>query len=332
MKKVRLVTHNSVFHCDEAMATAILKAVYSSPDVEIIRTNNPKFYQQDSNDNDHYNIIYDIGFGELDHHQKGGNGARDNGVPYAAAGLVWKKYGNLAIKMIIINTMPDTIDSYSEEDINSIWANIDTALIQGIDAVDNGYSAPVAVTSNNPESITVKYFSISNIVSSLNTLAYDGGVTDNNKQYKNFMIAVDICIKTLVSMVRKFASVIYSNRELETLVKNREDKHILILEKYIPWIGYLTNPENDDCKDIWYVLFPSSRNNDEWNMQAVPVATGTYEQRHSVPKSWWGGNKETLPKITGVETASFCHQSNGFLTVAGNFEDIMKLAKIATEE
>ena len=90
MAKIRLITHNSVFHCDEVMATAILKAVYPLPSVEIIRTNNPKFYE--NNNSDYYNIIYDIGFGELDHHQKGGNGVRDNGVPYAAAGLVWKKY------------------------------------------------------------------------------------------------------------------------------------------------------------------------------------------------------------------------------------------------
>ncbi len=64
-------------------------------------------------------------------------------------------------------------------------------------------------------------------------------------------------------------------------------------------------------------------------MQAVPLSVDSFNQRHPVPKSWWGGNKETLPNITGVSSASFCHQSNGFLTAAGSFEDIMKLARIA---
>ena len=38
-------------------------------------------------------LVYDIGGGEFDHHQAGGNGQRDNGVKYASCGLIWKSYG-----------------------------------------------------------------------------------------------------------------------------------------------------------------------------------------------------------------------------------------------
>lgn len=69
-------------------------------------------------------IIYDIGFGKYDHHQKGGNGSRENGVPYAAAGLIWKDYG------------PEIVKHTCNPDL--VWTLIDRDLIQGIDAIDNG--------------------------------------------------------------------------------------------------------------------------------------------------------------------------------------------------
>ena len=87
MKKT-LITHNSVFHADEAMATAILSCFYNRSNVTILRTNKVDKYVNDEN-----TIIYDIGFGKYDHHQKGGNGVRKNGVPYAACGLIWKDFG-----------------------------------------------------------------------------------------------------------------------------------------------------------------------------------------------------------------------------------------------
>ncbi|MEG2054353.1 MAG: MYG1 family protein, partial [Oscillospiraceae bacterium] len=37
-------------------------------------------------------IVYDIGFGEFDHHQKDAP-LRENGAPYAAFGLIWREFG-----------------------------------------------------------------------------------------------------------------------------------------------------------------------------------------------------------------------------------------------
>ena len=38
-------------------------------------------------------FIYDIGFGEFDHHQKEFDLRHDSGVKYASFGLLFKKYG-----------------------------------------------------------------------------------------------------------------------------------------------------------------------------------------------------------------------------------------------
>lgn len=308
--KTIFVTHNSVFHADEVMTTAILQHVFGKG--EIVRTNNPYKYK-----NNPEAIIYDIGYGEFDHHQKGGNGKRDNGVPYAACGLIWEKYGIKCINNII-KSMELNLSEY---DIYDIWRIIDESIIQGIDANDNGY---------RPDPIpSIKYLNISIIISNLNNIPYYGGVNDDKQNFL-FKDAVNICSKILSANIKKIADMKNSENVLKILIKERDNKHVLVLKKYIPWIRTVT--ESKDENEIWYVIFPSARNSGEWNMQAVPLTINTFDQRHPVPKSWWGGDKNTLPEITGVKTASFCHQSNGFLTAAGSLDDILKLAEIACKE
>ena len=82
IQKANLITHGGVFHADDVMATVILEKVFG--DVTVCRVLE---VPEKLNSNV---IVYDIGGGKWDHHQKGGNGARKNGskigVPYAAAG------------------------------------------------------------------------------------------------------------------------------------------------------------------------------------------------------------------------------------------------------
>ena len=78
------VTHGNVFHADEILATAILSKI--NPDLKVARVLKVPYNLKPNT------IVYDVGYGELDHHQKGGNGARPNGVPYASAGLVWRRF------------------------------------------------------------------------------------------------------------------------------------------------------------------------------------------------------------------------------------------------
>ncbi len=209
-RKNIFVTHNSVFHADEVMATAILFNVFGF-DANIIRTNDISEYL-----NNDEAIIYDIGFGEYDHHQKGGNGTRENGIPYAACGLIWRDFGLTCIKNII-SSMDLNLD---EDDIKLISDIIDKNIIQGIDANDNGY---------RPDNIpSISYFNISNIVSSFNNIAYYGGVT-NPKQNDLFREAADICSRLLNVNIKRIADTVNLQNKLIELVDSRDDDHILVL-------------------------------------------------------------------------------------------------------
>lgn len=100
-------THGGVFHADDVFATALLKIL--NPRIKISRGFAvPK---------DFGGIVYDIGGGKYDHHQKGSR-VRQNGVPYAAFGLLWEQFGT---------------ELLSEEDA---W-DFDEKFIQPIDQSDN---------------------------------------------------------------------------------------------------------------------------------------------------------------------------------------------------
>src|SRR5690606_7569866 len=94
--KKTIVTHNGSFHADDifACATLTLHLEQQGKGYKIIRT-------RDESRIDSADFVVDVGgiydekTNRFDHHQPGGAGSRDNGVPYAAFGLVWKHYGHL---------------------------------------------------------------------------------------------------------------------------------------------------------------------------------------------------------------------------------------------
>ena len=79
-------THAGRFHADEVLSTALLRIL--RPDIRIYRGFQlPKGFS---------GIVYDIGDGPFDHHQKN-SPKRANGVPYAAFGLLWREYGTFIL-------------------------------------------------------------------------------------------------------------------------------------------------------------------------------------------------------------------------------------------
>lgn len=76
------MTHGGKFHADDVFSSALLKII--RPDIKIIRAFEvPKGFD---------GIAFDIGFGAFDHHQENSE-VRENGVPYAAFGLLWREFG-----------------------------------------------------------------------------------------------------------------------------------------------------------------------------------------------------------------------------------------------
>lgn len=76
-KNASAFTHSGKFHADDVFSAALL--LYLNPEITIARGNIvPENYE---------GLVFDIGRGQYDHHQKDSR-IRDNGVPYAAFGLL----------------------------------------------------------------------------------------------------------------------------------------------------------------------------------------------------------------------------------------------------
>src|SRR3989344_5735225 len=155
-KDITIVTHNGSFHTDDVFAVATLLLVFKNKPViaRIIRTRDAALIESGDFVVD-VGTIYDEQRERFDHHQIGGAGARENGVPYAAFGLVWKKYGGLLM------SSPEAVEM------------IDETLVQYVDAMDNGTGELTPIIAG------VVPYSVREVISSFNPTWEEGPVDDD---------------------------------------------------------------------------------------------------------------------------------------------------------
>lgn len=287
-----VITHSGTFHSDEVLATVILEKVLGN--ITICRTFKvPEELADDV-------IVYDIGFGMYDHHQKGGNGARENGVPYAAAGLIWKDFGR---QLVADTCNPDLV-----------WNLIDRDLIQSIDATDNGKIPKVDYPA--------QAMTFSQAISSFNP-NWDSEMSTDDAFAKAVEFAKIVFDNVLANAVSKANAQDIVDEAIESSVNN-----IMVLDRFVPWQEFIFSSANNKASDILFVVFPSNRGGYNW--QCVPDALGSFGMRKAVPDEWKGLRDLELQNVTGVATATFCHPE-GFIGGATTLEDAIALAKLAVD-
>ncbi len=296
MKK--LVTHSGKFHTDDVLAYAILLKYFKNKgeDVEIIRTRDQAIV-------DTGNIVFDIGniydpsIDRYDHHQVGRAGERENTIPYAACGLVWKHFG------------PELCSS------QEAWEIVDKTIVQGIDAGDNGFST---YTLN---SLGVNIFSIGDVIDCFLPNyedapldAYDAG----------FLKAGEFMMFVLDSVITKAERKIQSIHDAATAYEKADNKQIIICEKYIPGIKKLLTVFPEPL----FAIYPDQNN--RWRVEGVRIDPNDFPMRKDLPKEWAGLRDQDLQKVSGVPDANFCHPGL-FTGGANSMEGAIALAKVALE-
>lgn len=290
VKKASFVTHGGTFHADEVMSTVILSKIFG--DINVFRAFKvPENLPPDV-------IVYDIGYGKFDHHQKGGNGYRANGVPYASAGLLWKEFGHKIVKDCINPELA--------------WYLIDKDLIQGIDAIDTGKMPK--------QNYCVKAMSFSQVISLFNP------TWDSSEAYDEAFIKAVIFAEVVFNNVLANVFATVKAKAIVNQKINESKNHLMILDYFVPWQEALLSSSNPKANDIDFVIFPSNRGGYNW--QCVPSSLGSFGQRHVVPDEWKGLTSRALQKITGIKTATFCHPS-GFMGGAESFDDCVAFANLA---
>lgn len=289
---MRVITHNDRFHADDVFAMATLRIMFKDSITEIIRTRDENIIQTGDIVFDVGNI-YDFETNRFDHHQTEGAGLRENGIPYASFGLVWKKWGTDICK-----------DEY-------VAQLVDKKLVQIIDASDNGFSLYDYTTQD------VKEYVMDTICGS-----FGPTWTEEDNFDEAFFEVVDIAEKILRREVKIAQDKNKAIPLVEKAYQDAEDKRLVILDEYYPWHDTLSKYD-----EILFVMFPS-KDGSQWRINTVQQ--DRFINKKDFPVEWAGLRTQELEEVTGVSGALFCHRKL-FLAAAASKESALLLAKKAIE-
>lgn len=291
-------THNGIFHRDDVFATSILEMAYMKTTAYVVRT-------RDLDELSALDIVVDIGGGKFDHHMPGFNECRPTGEKYASAGLVWRAFAEKAIK----NVMLEVGTSIRDDEIQVIKEQIDREIIIPIDLEDNG------------EKVGQHTFSfITQFVPTwLEAPDYDSA----------FMQVEAIVFSMLKAIIKNMIVNFATKPELETRIQNNlsSDGILELPAQTIQWLDGVTSYNKENNNFIKFVFFPYPAGG--WAAQSVPPSIEEeFEQLVPFPKEWAGLNEKTLPQISGIPDASFCH--NGcFFVRAQTKQSVIEMCRIA---
>lgn len=290
----KFVTHAGKFHADEVFGTVLLEKIFDN--VQLIRLAEVDAFNLEGK------IVFDIGGGKFDHHQIGGNGARESGIKYAAFGLLWKEYGK------------ELLNKMNAENVEDCYKMFDKNFVLFIDAGDNG-QIPF-------ENIDIKLETLSDVIEGFNP-NWD---EDTDSDIK-FMEAIEIARKIFNNKIESVIAKCKAKEFVEHAIEESQNC-ILVLKQFMPYQEFVLESANPKAQGILYAVFKSNRNG--YNVRALPAKLGSFENRKKLPEKWCGLRNEELQKVTGVKTATFCHNA-GFICVAETMEDAMKLAELAVK-
>ena len=289
--KPTVAIHDGKFHCDDLFAVATL--MMAEGEMRVVRTRDESIISKAEFVAD-VGGIYDPEKNRFDHHQKGGAGFHENGLPYASFGLVWKKYGEGLCG--------------SKE----VAREVEEHLVSQIDADDNG----VAIFTPNgdifPRSLQSFFY------------AYRPTWKENQNLFdENFLKLIPVATDFLKREIAKARDMLEADTAILAAYEVSSDKRFLTLDKNYPFEEALAKKP-----ETLFVVRP--RPNGSWGVNAVPNGDNYYTQRKLLPELWAGLRDADLARVTGVSDAVFCHNAR-FLAVAKSKQGALALAQKALE-
>ena len=285
----KFITHSGVFHADDVFATAFLDLYFTN--ISVIRLDSvPLNVGNDV-------IIYDIGKGKFDHHQKEAR-IRDNGIKYSSFGLLFEEYGLSFLERLKIENKEEVYD-YLVKDF-----------ILSIDAIDNGEFP--SVTAN------YKVKTVSDIIK-----LYNPSYGSNDTSNENFVKAVNVAESIFSFELKNVCGKVKASKKVKELLKNN-NSDILLLDEFLPYEEViLTGNYNTKL-----VIYPSNRGG--YCVKTVPISLEDKNSRVYFPLKWAGLVNEDLEKTSGIKDITLCHV-NRFLVATKSLEAALKVASVTMD-
>lgn len=309
-----IVTHGGKFHADDAWAVAVIHVLH--PEAELVRTRDPAIIESGD-------VVIDVGgiwdpaTGRFDHHQKGFSGARQTGVPYASAGLVWREYGARCVAALAAK---HTGQQLSDETAQHIAYAIDADIVQYLDLSD------VGAAKNAPGG-----YGLSAVISGYNLSWLDEerlGYGERADAYRlsQFRRAMDFLIDVMANAVKYRVGALLALEQVRKAEVLEDGRLLYLKNSALPWSSVVR-------KEMPKVLFVISHNIGEqrYMLHTVPATADTFEARADLPASWAGLRDADLALVTGVPDAGFCHNGR-FIAAAKSYDGIHAMALQALKE
>lgn len=295
-KKKKVITHNGSYHVDEIFACAVLSILHNG-NIKIVRTRDENLFSSADYVVD-VGSIYSEEEGRFDHHQSGGAGKRQNGIPYASFGLLWKAFGNTL-------TNNDTF----------AYEQIERRLVMPIDAVDNGVDLVESKFVNIfPYRIHEVFYAI-----------FPAEGSDCNV-YNNFIKLVYLAERIIRKEIKEARDQSRIKKIIEDAYNKAEDKRILIIEEndmHREPAAFLAGQYAEPC----FIIIHSKEGN--WKAVCVRESGISFKNRKDFPVEWAGLRNECLSIVSGVPDAIFCHQK--LMCITKSKEGAVQMAKNAVE-
>jgi uncharacterized UPF0160 family protein len=309
-----ITTHSGKFHADDVWAVAVLNIVF--PGCELVRTRDQKRIDAAEFAVD-VGGVWDPKMGRFDHHQKGFSGARQSGVVYASAGLVWKEYGARCVTLLAQAHAGHTL---APRDAQDFAYAIDSDLVQYLDMSDTG------AARNAPGS-----YGLSAVISGFNPNWIDeeraGSVAAMDEvRLRQFRRAMEFITDVLVNQVKYRVGSMLAADQVRHAERLEDGRLLLLKNGALPWTSVVRN-------EMPKVLFVISHDRTEgrYMLHTVPAAADTFDARKDLPAAWAGLRNAELAAVTGVPDAVFCH--NGlFIAAAVSFDSALTMARQALAE
>ena len=288
-----IITHDGKFHADDVFAVAALLCL--TPQGKVLRTRDTKSIAGGDFVVD-VGGVYDEKTNRFDHHQVGGAGVRQHAdavIPYAAFGLVWKKFGE---------KLAGTVE---------IAKRVDAVLVAPIDANDNG------IDLSTPAIQGVSTYEMSDAIRAfIPTWQEDADIN------ASFNEAVGFAKRIIGREIKRAEAVVAGKRKVEEAYAVSADKRLIVLDEDYSWKDTLAK-----FPEPLYVVHPQ---NETWRLYCVRDNPHLFANRKDLPAAWAGLRDSHLEKVTGVLGAIFAHR-NRFMAVAKSKEGALALAKQALE-
>ncbi|MCU6500539.1 MYG1 family protein [Rugamonas sp. A1-17] len=309
-----IATHSGKFHADDAWAVAVLKVLF--PDADIIRTRDPAAIEAADFAVD-VGGIWDPATGRFDHHQKGFDGARQSGVPYASAGLVWREYGARCVAALALAHCGHQL---ADDKAREVAYGIDADVVQYLDLSDVGAakSAPGG-------------YGLSAVVSGYNTNWLDEqrlgyGEAADAWRLEQFRRAMAMLTDVMLNAVRYRVGALLALEQVRQGEVLEGGKVLFLKNGALPWSQVVR-------KEMPKVLFVISHNVAEQRhmLHTVSVSAESFDARADLPEAWAGLRDAELAAVTGVADAGFCHNGR-FIASAKSYEGIRTMAALALQD